>query len=543
MKYEDKTKEQLINELAELHRRIGALEAEATKRKQAEEALKVSETRYRRLFETAQDGIIILDADTGQILDVNPFLLQMLGYSHKDFLGKKLWEIGPFSDIAASKLRFSELQTKGYVRYEHLPLETKDGFLIDVEFVSNVYLVDHEKIIQCNIRDITLHKQAEEALRKVYDEMDLRVKERTAELMSANEQLLQEIKERRKAEDSLREALEEVKQLKDQLREENLYLKEEINLIHSHKDIVGNSEAIQIVLKQIEQVAPTDSTVLIQGETGTGKELLAHAIHNLSARKSRLMIKVNCAALPPTLIESELFGREKGAFTGALSKQIGRFELADASTIFLDEIDALPLELQAKLLRVLESGEFERLGSPRTVKVDVRIISATNRDLAKVVSEGGFREDLYYRLNVFQIIVPPLRERREDILPLIWSFVKEFSKRMGKRIETIPQKCVEALQAYPWPGNVRELRNITERAMIITTGPVLHLDIPKIAQSGTDQSGTLEEAEKWHIIEALKTTGWRVSGKDGAAEILGINPKTLESRMQRLGIKKSKKNT
>jgi len=543
MKYKDKTKEQLINELAELRQRIEDLEAEATKRKKAEEALKVSEIRYRRLFETAQDGILLLDANTGQIIDVNQFLIKMLGYSHKDFLGKKLWEIGPFSDIAASRLRFSELQTKGYVRYEHLPVETKDGRLIDVEFISNVYLVDHEQIIQCNIRNITLRKQAEEALRKAYDEMDLRVKERTEDLLEANEQLLREIEERKKAEESLREALKEVKQLKNQLREENLYLREEINLIHSHKDIVGNSEAIRTVLKQIEQVAPTDSTVLIQGETGTGKELLAHAIHNLSARKCRLMIKINCAALPPTLIESELFGREKGAFTGALSKQLGRFELADSSTIFLDEIDTLTPELQAKLLRVLESGEFERLGSPRTVKVDVRIISATNHDLARLVSEGGFREDLYYRLNVFQITVPPLSKRREDILPLIWFFVQEFSKRMGKRIESIPQRDVEALQAYPWPGNVRELRNITERAMIITTGPVLHLDVPKIAQSGADQSGTLEEVEKRHIIEALNTTGWRVSGKDGAAEILGINPKTLESMMKKLGIQRSKKNT
>ena len=542
MKYNDKTKEQLINELAELLQRIEDLEEEATKRKKAEEALKVSETRYRRLFETAEDGILLLDADTGQILDVNPFLLKILGYSHKDLLGKKLWEIGPFSDIAASKLRFSELQTKGYVRYEHLPLETRDGHLIDVEFVSNVYLVDQEKIIQCNIRDITLRKQVEGELQKAYDEMDLRVKERTENLVEGNLQLLREIEERRKAEESLREALKEVKQLKDQLCEENLYLREEINLIHSHQDIVGNSEVIRSVLKQIEQVAPTDSTVLIQGETGTGKELLAHAIHNLSSRKGRLMIKVNCAALPPTLIESELFGREKGAFTGALSKQIGRFELADASTIFLDEIDSLPLELQAKLLRVLESGEFERLGSPRTVKVDVRIISATNRDLAGFISEGGFREDLYYRLNVFQISVPPLRERCEDILPLVWSFVKEFSKRMGKRIESIPQKVVEALQAYPWPGNVRELRNVTERAMIITTGPVLYLDVPKIAQSGADQCGTLEEVEKRHIVEALENTGWRVSGKDGAAEILGINPKTLESMMKKLGIQRNKKN-
>ena len=402
--------------------------------------------------------------------------------------------------------------------------------------------VDSDLLIRA-MRYAIERKQTEVALRKTHDKLELRVQERTEDLLEANQELLREMEERKQTANSLREALTIIKHLKNQLREENLYLREEINLMHSHKDIVGNSEGIRTVLKQIEQVAQTDSTVLIQGDTGTGKELLAHAIHNLSARKGRLMIKVNCAALPPTLIESELFGRERGAFTGALSKQIGRFELADASTIFLDEIDALPLELQAKLLRVLESGEFERLGSPRTVKVDVRIISATNRDLARLVSEGGFREDLYYRLNVFRITVPPLRERREDILPLVWSFVQEFSKRMGKRIESIPQKCVEALQTYPWPGNVRELRNVTERAMIITTGPLLPLDVPKIAQSGADLSGTLEETEKRHIIEALNTTGWRVSGKAGAAEVLGINPKTLESRMQRLGIQRSKKNT
>ena len=384
-------------------------------------------------------------------------------------------------------------------------------------------------------------KHAEITLRKAHDKLELRVQERTEELVVANQQLMQENMERKQAEKSLQEALREVKQLKNKLREENLYLREENKLIHSHKDIVGNSKVISTVLKQVEQVAPTDSTVLIQGETGTGKELLANALHNLSARKGRLMIKVNCAALPPTLIESELFGREKGAYTGALSRQSGRFELADTSTIFLDEIDSLPLELQAKLLRVLESGEFERLGNPRTVKVDVRIISATNRDLARVVKEGGFREDLFYRLNVFQITVPPLRERREDILPLVWSFVREFSNRMGKRIESIPQKSVEALQAYPWPGNVRELRNITERAMITTTGPVLHLDAPK--QSGANQPETLEEAEKRHIIEALNTFGWRVSGKDGAAETLGINPKTLESKMQKLDIQRNKRNT
>jgi formate hydrogenlyase transcriptional activator len=401
--------------------------------------------------------------------------------------------------------------------------------------------VDSNILIRA-MRHAIERKQAEDALRTSHDMLELRVQERTADLMSATERLLLEIEERKKAEKSLQEALREVKQFKNQLHDENIYLKKEFNLLHSHEDIVGNSEAIKTVLLQIEQVAPTDSTVLIQGETGTGKELVANAVHGLSSRKARLMIKVNCAALPPTLIESELFGREKGAFTGALSKQIGRFELADSSTIFLDEIDALPLELQAKLLRVIESGEFERLGSPRTVKVDVRIISATNRDLARVVSEGGFREDLYYRLNVFHITLPPLRERREDIMPLVWSFVEDFSKRMGKRIESIPQMSAKALQAYPWPGNVRELRNVTERAMIITKGPVLHLDAPKIAQSGIDQTGTLEEVEKRRIIEALSATKWQVSGKNGAAEILGINPKTLQSRMQKLDIKRIKSN-
>lgn len=354
-------------------------------------------------------------------------------------------------------------------------------------------------------------------------------------------QLLHEVSSRKKAEESLREALNEIQHLKSQLSEENLYLRDEITAPHSHRDIVGNSDAIVAVLKQIEQVAPTDSTVLIQGATGTGKELLANAVHALSARKGRLMIKVNCAALPPTLIESELFGREKGAFTGALSKQLGRFELADGSTIFLDEIDTLPHELQAKILRVIESGEFERIGSSQTIKVDIRIVSATNGDLAALAKEGRFREDLYYRLNVFMITVPPLCERQEDILPLVWSFVRELSNRMGKRIESIPPGDIEALKAYPWPGNIRELRNVIERAMILATDTVLHLDVPLIAQLVARHFGTLEDVEKRHIIETLNDTRWRVSGSKDAAEVLDMNPKTLESMMKRMGIQRDPK--
>jgi chemotaxis protein methyltransferase CheR len=543
--YKDKTKEQLINESAELHQRIEDLEAEATERKQLEADIQDAREYAENIVETVREPLVVLNSDL-KILTANHSFYDTFKVTPEETIGNFIYDLGNRQwDIPKLRVLFEEI----------LPHDTVfNGYEVEHDFLDigrKIILLNARQIFRENIgshiillamEDITERKQLGDELQKAHDNLELIVNERTGELTRANMQLLREIEERSKAEESLREALKEVKQFKDQLREENLYLREEINLIHSHKDIVGNSEAIRTVLKQIEQVAPTDSTVLIQGETGTGKELLAHAIHNLSSRKGRLMVKVNCAALPPTLIESELFGREKGAFTGALSMQIGRFELADASTIFLDEIDTLPLELQAKLLRVLESGEFERLGSPRTVKVDVRIISAMNCDLARLVSEGGFREDLYYRLNVFQITVPPLRERREDILPLVWSFVQEFSKRMGKRIESIPQKGVEALQAYPWPGNVRELRNVTERAMIITTGPVLHLDVPKIAQSGADQSGTLEEVEKRHIIEALDTTGWQVSGKDGAAEILGINPKTLESMMKKLGIQRNKKN-
>jgi len=517
------------------------MQNEELRRNQGE--LEASRSRYVDLYDFAPVGYFTFDKN-GLILEVNLTGAGLLGVDRQHLINKPFSAFVIKDDQDIFRGHHRETLKRETRLISEIRLRRKDGSVLFVQFQSVAVEDSEGSCTFCRTAtiDITLRKQAEEALRKAYDEIDLRVKERTEDWVVANQQLLQEIQKRKKAEESLREVIKEVKQLKNKLREENLYLREEINLIHSHEDIVGNSEAISTVLKQIEQVAGTESTVLIQGETGTGKELVANAIHGMSSRKDRLMIKVNCGALPPTLIESELFGREKGAFTGALSKQLGRFELADASTIFLDEIDAMPLELQAKLLRVLESGEFERLGSPRIVKVDVRIISATNRDLARVVSKGGFREDLYYRLNVFQIIVPPLRERQEDILPLVWAFVQELSKRMGKRIESIPQKGVEALQAYPWPGNVRELRNVTERAMIITTGPVLYLDVPKIAQSGADQSGTLEEAEKRHIIEALNTTGWRVSGKGGAAELLDINPKTLESRMQRLGIQRNKKN-
>src|SRR5262249_30406919 len=298
---------------------------------------------------------------------------------------------------------------------------------------------------------------------------------------------------RKRADQKLKQALAEVEQLQNRLQEENVYLRQEAKLLHNHGQIIGQSQAIQQALAQVEQVAGTDSTVLLLGETGTGKELLATAIHNSSPRRARAMVKVNCAALPATLVESEFFGREKGAYTGALSKQVGRFELAHDSTIFLDEVGDLPPEVQVKLLRVLQEGTLEHLGSPKPIHVNVRVIAASNRDLAQAVRAGRFREDLFYRLNVFPITVPPLRERRQDIPLLVWGFVEEFGRTLGKSIRAVTKESMEALQRYPWPGNVRELRNIIERAMITSTGPTLHVVLPEAADSTAARSMALED--------------------------------------------------
>ena len=366
-------------------------------------------------------------------------------------------------------------------------------------------------------------------LQRSHDELEERVRERTADLATINEQLVT-------SEKALEERLREIEQLKERLHRENIYLKEEIRLLGEHSEIVGQSAAMKKVLAQVEQVAKTESTVLILGETGTGKELLARSIHKLSRRKDRPLVTVNCASLPPTLIESELFGREKGAYTGALTKMIGRFEIADGSTLFLDEIGEIPLELQSKLLRVLEEGNIERLGSTKTLHVDVRIVAATNRDIAREVKEGRFRTDLYYRLNVFPIVIPPLRERSEDIPLMVWAFVKEFQKKMGKEIENISKKSMESLQSYSWPGNVRELRNVLEHAMIVSRDKTLAVQAPKLTSSETSDTCNLEDMERRHIVSVLERNGWRVGGKGGAAEVLGLKRSTLYSKMKKLGI-------
>ena len=329
----------------------------------------------------------------------------------------------------------------------------------------------------------------------------------------------------------------QIKDLRQRLEQENIYLQEEIKLLVEHTNIVGQSAAMKKVLTQAEQVAKTDSTVLLLGETGTGKDLLARAIHSMSLRKDRPLVTVNCASLPPTLIESELFGREKGAYTGALTRMVGRFEIADGSTIFLDEIGELPLDLQSKLLRVLEDGTFERLGSTKPMHVNVRIIAATNRDIEQEVKDGKFRQDLFYRLNVFPIMIPPLRKRPEDIPFLVRTIVKEFQKKMGKEIESIPKKTMHALQSYSWPGNVRELRNVIEHAMIVSTSKSLEVHVPKPSSTETNATDNLHDVERMHLVAVLEKTGWRLAGPGGAAEILGLKRTTLQAKMKKLGIK------
>jgi formate hydrogenlyase transcriptional activator len=332
----------------------------------------------------------------------------------------------------------------------------------------------------------------------------------------------------------------------NKLSEEKLYLQDEIRTEHNFEEIIGESPILKRILEQLETVAPTDSTILILGETGTGKELIARAIHNLSARRERTLVKVNCAAIPTGLLESELFGHEKGAFTGALAQRIGRFELAHRGTIFLDEVGDIPLELQPKLLRVLQEQEFERLGSARTIHVDIRLVAATNVDLAEKVSERQFRQDLYYRLNVFPVAIPALRERREDIPLLVRYFAQKYARRMKKAIETIPAKAMAVMSEYHWPGNVRELENFIERAVILSRGPELEVPVAELKQSArknvvapTDGVGTLEHAEREHIVRALGETNWVIGGPAGAAARLGMKRTTLQSRMRKLGIARS----
>jgi len=406
------------------------------------------------------------------------------------------------------------------------------------DFISKPFDLVEIKTRIHNILEVRLlYKQSE----NYNKELEKTVQERTKELLRANLQLTQEIGERTKAEKSLQGTYAEIKRLKDRLQAENVYLQQEVARQDNFGQIIGHSNALSQVFQKVEQVAPMNATVLLYGETGTGKGVVARTIHSLSSRKDRPMITVNCAALPTNLIESELFGREKGAFTGADTRQIGRFELADNGTIFLDEIGEMPLELQSKLLKVIQDGEFERLGSPRTIKVDVRIIAASNRNLEEEIRKGRFREDLYYRLNVFPITMPPLRQRKEDIPLLVNHFVAKFNKKIGKQIATVSKETLNSLQEYHWPGNVRELESVIERAIITSQGSSLQIldrfdTSQKTGEPAGEEVKALAEIEHDHILQVLQKTGWQIEGKNGAALLLNLNPSTLRFRMQKHGI-------
>ncbi|MFC1849485.1 sigma-54 interaction domain-containing protein [candidate division CSSED10-310 bacterium] len=415
--------------------------------------------------------------------------------------------------------------------------------------VFNDYEVDHDfenigrKIMHLNARRIYKKSNQtqlillaiEDVTAQEYYTRDLEelVEKRTAELVIAR---IEAEKRKQIAET----ALSEIKKLKDLLEAEREYLQEEIKLEYNHENIIGQSDGLKYILYKVEQIAGSNNIVLILGETGTGKELVARAIHSLSSRKNRALVKVNCATLPSNLIENELFGHEKGSFTGSQSRHLGRFEVANGATIFLDEIGELPLELQAKLLRVVEDGEFERVGSSQTIKVDTRIIAATNRNLEEEVRKGCFRDDLWYRLNVFPITMPPLRDRLDDIPLLVDFYIKKSTKRLGKTIKVIPASLMNALQNYHWPGNVRELENVLERAVINSSGPKLRLvdELQKPLKDLSPRQKTLEAVERDHIIQVLEQTQWKVSGKNSAAEILGLNRSTLRARMRKLNIRK-----
>jgi len=491
-----------------------ALITDITEQELARKELKQSEERFRNLMEQSPLDIVIFTPE-GQITEVNTAWMRNWDFQ-ADEADKIFATYNMRTDSQYEDLGFAPLVERAFAGesivlppIHYIPSRELDKMgLEDIEARS--------RWIQCHLYSIKDKNGSVESV--VAINMD--------------------ITEQKQAETELQNAYEEIKNLKEQLEAESAYLQDEIKLEHNFENIIGQSEALKYVLNRVEQVAPMDSPVLLMGETGTGKELIARALHQLSPCGKRALVKVNCAALPRELIESELFGREKGAFTGATTTQPGRFELAKGSTLFLDEIGELPLELQAKLLRVLESGEFERLGSSRTLQSDARVIAATNRVLEEEVRKGRFRDDLWYRLKVFPITVPPLRERQEDIPLLVKWFVDQLARKMGKRATEISKHTMQMLQSYPWPGNVRELKHAVESALITSQGDRLNFELPKIEDAALSDFKSFEEMECDYILRILKAKNWKIGGKDSAASILGMPPSTLRSRMKKLGLKK-----
>ncbi|MBE9535263.1 MAG: sigma 54-interacting transcriptional regulator [Proteobacteria bacterium] len=452
--------------------------------------------------EKAPVGILWHDR-MGNLVRWNREAACLLGYPQEGLSGLTVFDIDAVFDMKMLNELWDKVFTEGVSSFESTQ-KRKDGSLYPAELVTVIFTFDEQEYSCTFFRDVT---------------------------------------ERKKVEQKLHQTLAELEEAKQQLTQENVYLKEEIGQTYNSHNIIGASKALNEVLTRVNQVAKTKATVLLLGETGTGKELIARAIHESSDRQSKPLIKVNCATLPAGLIESELFGHEKGAFTGAITSKAGKFELADKGTLFLDEIGEMPLELQAKLLRVLQEGELERLGSEQTKRVDVRIIAATNRELKKLSATGKFREDLYYRLNVFLILCPPLRKRKEDIPQLLLYFVKKFASEIGRKITVIPDDEIQKLISYDWPGNLREFQNIIESSVITSMNGVFTLESwfnPPGTQATSSKTITsLEDNERAHIIRALEATEWKVSGEKGAAGILEMNPQTLTSRMKKLGIKRS----
>jgi PAS domain S-box-containing protein len=541
----EKTRQQLLDELLEITPRM--MEAEETLRailsgevdglvvKTAEGdrvfTLSGADLPYRIMVESMNEGAVTLASD-GTIIFCNQRFADIVKGSLEKILGSSIYQYFSSTNLQLFKVLFEQgVKGKGKGKGK-VELALKTGGENSVPVLLSLNTIQHTNMpdMACIVvTDLTEQKRneemriEEEALQKAHGELERLVEERTVKLETA---------------------LSEIKLMKDQLEAENIYFRQENRSKKRFDNIIGQSDGLKYVLYRAEQVAPSNTTILILGETGTGKELIAFAIHDMSSRKERSLITVNCAALPSNLIESELFGREKGAFTGSDSRRLGRFEIANGSTICLDEIGELPLELQGKLLRVIQHNEFERLGSSQTIKVDVRIIATTNRNLEEEIRMGRFRQDLYYRLNVFPITIPPLRQRKDDIPLLVQSFIERYSRKLGKQITSIQKETMKELQDYPWPGNVRELESIIERAVILCNGPVLQL-ADKLEISFHHISSvvkTLQETERNQILKILSETVWRIEGKAGAAAILGIHPSTLRARMHKLGIVRSQTN-
>ncbi len=484
---------------------------------------------FDNILGSIREPLVVLDSDL-KVVKANRSFYQTFNVKPEETegtliydLGNRQWNIPKLKDLLENILPQNSIFNDFEVEHQFETIGRKIMLLNARRIYSDEKQI---QLILLAIEDVT----EREYYKRHLEEM---VERRTAELRVAREKA-----EKRKH--IAETALSEIKELKDQLEAETAYLQEEIKLEYNYENIVGQSDALNYVLYKVEQIAGSNTIVLVLGETGTGKELVARAIHGLSVRKNRTLVKVNCATLPPNLIESELFGHEKGSFTGSHSRHLGRFEVASGATLFLDEIGELPLELQPKLLRVIQDGEFERLGSSRTVKVDTRIIAATNRNLEEEVRKGRFRDDLWYRLNVFPITMPPLRDRMEDIPLLVDFYINKISKRLGKTIEVIPAGVMATLQNYHWPGNVRELENVLERAVINSSGPKLHLvdELKKPAKGLTRAQKSLDEVERDYIFRVLEQSRWKVSGKNGASEILGLDRSTLRARMRKLGIVK-----